>query len=195
LIELWRIDGDDDVPLAEAFRFLDAAAVAGALMRICLAVGDAFPTVEQLMPELQAAAWEMMLNGAVQVEGAKGRRRVVVPPAELQRLHPDWAASSLACRLPHGDRDEFTDVRVARAPANAPANPKARDPRPTKAALRNAMLDIEKTYPPEAHPAFEDIWAELQSRLGSGVTRQLARNALKNYAPRLVGERGRRSTR
>ncbi|MET0674254.1 MAG: hypothetical protein ABW175_00500, partial [Bradyrhizobium sp.] len=33
LVELWGVSGDDDVPLAQAYRLLDVEAVTGAILR------------------------------------------------------------------------------------------------------------------------------------------------------------------
>ena len=64
LVELWEVDGDDDVPLAEAFRLLDVAAVERAIWGAIVQaddIGDArywvFPDVERLFPALRESVW------------------------------------------------------------------------------------------------------------------------------------------
>jgi hypothetical protein len=54
------------------------------------------------------------------------------------------------------------------------------------------MKRVAQTYPPDAQPPFSEIWARLKE-LSPGVTREFAREALKQYAPHLVGRRGYRS--
>jgi hypothetical protein len=208
LVELWKVDDEDDVPLAEAFRLLDAKAVADVIWRTAVFVCEttitddhrywAFPTLEQSMPELQETAWWAALDGTLQIDAVKapkGKRRITIAPAELRRLHPDWPCSGLVFRLPHGDRDAFVDARVRRAPAAwvAPVKKPWSAKKPSEAPLRNAMLAIAKIYPTGAKPALAEIWGRLKGELGDGVTREQARGALKDYAPQLCGERGRRS--
>src|SRR5262249_58306496 len=135
LVELWKVDDNDDVPLAQAFRLLDTEAVAGAILRTVMAgeyPGDRrhwiFPPLADLLPELQELAWQAMLDGALLVEaikGVRGTRPRVVLLAELPRLRPDWRLSRLVrvgcdgCdgEIGRGGRDEFIDVRVRRPPA------------------------------------------------------------------------------
>jgi hypothetical protein len=208
LIALWKVDDEDDVPLADAFRLLDVKAVAGAIMRTAIYMCEntitddhrywAFPSLEAMMPELQEMAWRAALDGTLQIDAVKapkGKRRITVTSAELRRLHPDWPGSGLVFHLPHGDRDAFVDARVRRAPAAwvAPVKKPWSAKKPSEAPLRNAMLAIAKTYPTGAKPAREEIWQRLKGELGDGVTRQQARDALNKYAPQLRGERGRRS--
>ena len=122
LVELWKVDEGDDIPLAQAFRLLDAKAVVGAILRTLVA-GDypndarhwVFPSLTNLLPELHELSWHAMLDGVLSVEaikGLKGKRHRVVAPVELPRLRPDWQLS----RLCLGERDEFVDVRVRRPP-------------------------------------------------------------------------------
>jgi hypothetical protein len=198
LVELWRVSGDDDVPLAEAFRLLDVEAVTGAILRTLL-MGDrdypadlrqwTFPGFTDLLPELQGLSWRAMLDGVLLTEAIKsvrGKRYRAVLPAELPRLTPDWELS----RLTFGGRDDFINVRVRRAPAE-PVK-KAWRERPTKAAVRDSMKQVAQTYPPDAQPPFSEIWDRLKERL-PGVSRDVARKALKQYTPHLVGRQGYRS--
>jgi hypothetical protein len=198
LVELWGISGDDDVPLAQAFRLLDVGEVKGAVLRTLL-MGDrecsgdlphwAFPGFTDLLPELQELSWRAMLDGVLLVEAIKsvrGKRYRAVLPAELPRLSPDWALS----RLTFDGCDDFIDVRVRRAPAE-PVK-KAWRERPNSAAVKNSMEQVAQTYPPDAQPSFSEIWNRLKERL-PGVPRGVAHGALKQYAPHLLGRRGYRS--
>jgi hypothetical protein len=150
--------GDDDVPLSQAFRLLGVEAVARAIFRTVMLSDNDYPNdpihwplppLNDLLPELHAAAWEALLDGRLQVEalryaqGTMSKIAHLVSPIELERLRPDWELSRL-CR---GDLDEFVRARVRRAPGE-PAKPE----RPSKAELKAAMLAIAETYPPDAHP-------------------------------------------
>lgn len=198
LVKLWEVNGDDDVPLAQAFQLLDVEAVTGAILRTLL-MGDrgypanlrhwTFPGFTDLLPELEGLAWRAMLDGALLTEAIKsvrGKRYRAVVPAELPRLTPDWELSQLT----FGGRDDFINVRVRRAPAE-PVK-KAWRKRPNKAAVRDAMKQVAQTYPPDAQPPFSEIWDSLKELL-PGVTREVAREALKQQAPHLVGRPGYRS--
>jgi hypothetical protein len=203
LVKLWKVDGDDDLPLAQAFRLLNAEAVERAIMRSLVALeypGDqrhwVFPRLETLLPNLREASWQEMLAGTLLTEGKKDARtkqhRTVLPP-ELARLTPDWELS----RLTRGCADEFIDVRVRREPAE-PAKKNWRE-HPSKEKVEAAMQDIAKEYPP-AHkysqdtrrPSLDEILGKLKDRLGD-VTRKQARDALTEVAPHLGGRRGYRS--
>jgi hypothetical protein len=191
LLELWKVDeGDDDVPLGQAFRLLAAPAIEGAIWRIAAAkehFGDAhlwtFPSlVEELLPELRRLLWQDMLAGALlttAIKGERGKQHRTVLPAELPRLKPDWELS----RLVAGDRDEYIDVRVRMA--TPPANKKTSY---SGEKLKAATEAIAKLYPPGARPTFKEFQNALQARL-PGVTRAQARAAL-DYAPQLRGRRG-----
>ena len=197
LVGLWKLDGGDDVPLAQAFRLLSVEAVGGAILRT-LAAGEYpgdprywhFPSLGYLLPELRALSWEAMLAGTLAVEaikGVRGKRRRAVLPAELPRMTLDWELS----RLRLGARDEFIDARVRRAPAE-PVKKSWRE-RPSKEALQTAMEEIAKTYPADTRPSFKEIWDALKGRLGPDLPRQDALAALKDHAPQLRGRRGYRS--
>lgn len=194
-IDRW---GDDDVPLSQAFRVLFMPEIARAIDRTaCMSDHDysndsdywPLPPLNDLLPGFHDAVWRGLLGGGLQVEAtryARGRISKIarlVPPIELQRLSPDWRLSRL-CR---GDRDEFVDARVRRAPVE----PVART-RPSKADVRAAIAELERQYPADARPPFKEIEAILRARL-PGLRQKQAREALA-YAPRLRGERGRRST-
>jgi hypothetical protein len=198
LVELWGISGDDDVPLAQAFRLLDVEEVTGAILRTLL-MDDreysadlrhwTFPGFTDLLPELQGLSWRAMLDGALLTEAIKsvrGKRYRAVLPAELPRLTPDWELS----RLKFGECDDFINVRVRRAPAE-PVK-KAWRERPNSAAVKNSMERVAQTYPPDAQPSFSEIWNRLKE-LSPGVPRGVAHGALKQYAPHLLGRRGYRS--
>jgi hypothetical protein len=199
LIELWPVADGDDVPLTEAFRFLDAEAVARAIRRT-LYLSDKeypndrrhwyFPCLGDLLPELRERVWQLTLDGVLTIEaipGVRGKRHRVVLPAELPRLTPDWELS----RLILSGVDEFIDVRARRAPAE-PIK-KAWRKKPSRGDIKTAMLDIAKGYPAGAHPSESELWGALKARLGS-VTQKQARAALNDYAPHLKGRRGHRST-
>jgi hypothetical protein len=203
LLELWRVDDGDEVPLAQAWRLLAAEAVEGAIARTIAASehgypGDArhwiFPPLADLLPELQALAWQAMLDGELLVQAIKGERGTrprAVLPAELVRLTPDWDLS----RLMRAGRDEFIDVQ-ARRPPREPAKATWRTDKPSDAEVADAMRVIAQGYPPGAQPAFEIIWTALKARLKrQDLPRKVAYNALKQYAPHLRGRRGYRSTK
>jgi hypothetical protein len=190
--------GDDDVPLSQAFRLLGVEAVAGAILRTALmsdhdypndSVHWPLPPLKDLLPELNDAAWQAVLDGELQIEAVRYERGKIglaarpVPLVELPRLEPDWKLSRL-CR---DDRDEWLDARVRRAPVELPK----REPKPKKSDLKIAMKEVAATYPPGAHPPSEEIWRALDDLAGPGVTRAQAREALAQYAPQLRSERGR----
>jgi hypothetical protein len=196
LVDLWKVDDSDDVPLAQAFRLLDAGAIAGAILRT-LAVRDypgdprywTFSDLEDLLPGLQDLCWQGMLDGTLLVEANRGREKPrAVLPVELQRLQPDWRLS----RLCLGERDEFVDVRVRRAPD--PVEPAQRRKRPSRAELKAAMEEIAREAARAPAPTEQEVWNGLKARLGQ-VSRQDARGAIAKYAPQLRGRRGYRSKR
>jgi hypothetical protein len=194
--------GDDDVPLSQAFRLLDAKAVARAILRTALMSDNDYPNdsvhwplppLKDLLPELNDAAWQAVLDGELPIEATRYERGKIglgsrpVPLVELPRFSPDWKLS----RLRRGDRDEWLDARVRRAPVELPK----REPKPKKSDLKIAMEEVAATYPPSAHPPFEEIWRALGDLAGPGVTRAQAREALTKYAPQLRGQPRYRSTR
>jgi hypothetical protein len=202
LVELWKVEENDAVALEQAFRLVDAKAVQGAMMRTGMALNDvsdfefgdsrywAFPDLEAILPELRETAWRAMLEGKLIVEAVKGllgTRRRMVPAAELVRLRPDWVVSCL-CRR---EQDEFTAVRVRRAP-HEPVKQRWRK-QLSRIAVRDVTLEIAAEYSPGAKPPFDEFWEKLKNRLGPEVTRQVARDALKSFAPQLLGRRGYRS--
>ena len=193
LIELWKVADGDDVPLAEAFRLLDAEAIEGAIFRVTLARERkhdprywTFPEIEELLPELNELAWQGMLAGTLLVKaikGVHGKRYRTVLCAELPRLEPDWQLS----RLVLSGRDEFIDVRVQRAPTE-PVKKAWRKPY-TDDELKPATEALAKTYEPGKQPAFKDFWDALKKALPD-VTREQAQHALQQFAPQLRGRRG-----
>jgi hypothetical protein len=198
LVELWKIEAGDDVPLEQAFRLLDVKTVASAIFRTALMSDHDYPNdfvhwplppLNHLLPELNDAAWQAVLDGELQIEairyerGKTGLAARPVPLVELPRLSPDWGLSRL-CR---DHRDEWLDSRVRRAPVEPPK----REPKPKKSDLKIAMEEVAATYPPGAHPPSGEIWRALDDLAGPGVTRAQARAALAKYAPHLRGERGR----
>jgi hypothetical protein len=201
LVELWKIEDGDDVPLEQAFRLLDVKAVARAILRTALMSDNDYPNdpvywplppLNDLLPELHDAAWEALLDGTLLVEaikGLRGARRRAVLPVELVRLRPDWSLS----RLCLGERDEFIAARVRRAPTK-PVKSRWREHSP-EAVVHEVMHEIAEGYPPGARPAFAEILKALRGhdRLGPEVTRAQAQNALKKVAPHLRGQRGYRA--
>jgi hypothetical protein len=121
LIEAWKVDDDDDVPLRQGYRLLDAEAVAGAILRV-LTMGDKdyasgdpgkwqFPCLEDLLPELHELTWQAILAGMLLAEGVgEGKSHDIIPLTALPRLRPDMELS----RLTFGGRDEFIAARVRR---------------------------------------------------------------------------------
>jgi hypothetical protein len=205
LVDLWKVESHDDVPLVQAFRLLDPEAVAGTILRM-LYMSDkdyrsdprhwTFPPLEDLLPELRDLSWQLMLDRTLSVEairGMRGKRHRTVLPAELLRLAPDWELS----RLILDGRDEFIDARARRASIEPAKGPWGEHP--SKSDVAAAMVEVAKEYPspqeypPDApRPSFDAVWAKLKARLGDGVTRKQARDALKKY-PHLRGRRGYRS--
>ncbi|MBR0730351.1 hypothetical protein JQ595_16490 [Bradyrhizobium japonicum] len=194
LVELWKVEAGNDVPLAHAFRLLDAEALAGAILRT-LASGDypndprywLFPSLTDLLPELHALSWQAMLSGVLSVEAIKslqGKRHRAVAPVELPRLTPDWDLS----RLCQDERDEFLEVRVRRAPAG-PVRKRWRKS-PAKGDLKSAMGEIAKISPDGV--GLDKVWNALKGYFPE-ITRQQAQNAIKAYAPQLKGRRGYRA--
>jgi hypothetical protein len=194
LVKLWAVDDTDDVPLAQAFRLLNADAVAGAIWRTWAAKdypGDprfwTFPNLTDLLPELYELCWLSMLDGTFLVEaikGLRGKRSRTVAPVELPRLRPDWPLS----RLCQGERDEFVDARVRRAPAE-PIAKRWRKP-PDKDDLKAAMEKIAKDYPEGADPPpLQEVQEKLKGILGE-ATRRLTQSAIEKYVPQLKGRRG-----
>jgi hypothetical protein len=191
--------GDNEVPLSQAFRLLGVEAVARAIFRTALMLDNDYPNdsvhwplppLKDLLPELNDAVWQAVLDRELQTEavryerGKTGLAARLVPLVELPRLEPDWELSRL-CR---NDRDEWLDVRVRRAPGDLPK----REPKPKKSDLKIAMEEVAATHPPGARPPSEKtIWRALDDLAGPGVTRAQAREALEKYAPHLRGERGR----
>jgi hypothetical protein len=202
LVELWKVDGSDDVPLAQAFRLLDAGIVAGVILRTT-AAGDypgdprhwTFPPLADMLPELQACAWQAVLDGALLVtaiKGVRGTRRRSLLSAELPWLIPDCRSS----RLVRDGRDEFIAVRVRRS-LTEPVKATWRHDKPSQEDVDAAMDEIAKEYLPAEEylkgaprPAFNEIWGKLKTRCGKDVTRKQARNALTARAPHLRGQRG-----
>ena len=67
---------------------------------------------------------------------------------------------------------------------------------PLKAELETAMKDIAQQYAPGAHPGEDVIWDALKARPGlEDLPRSVARWALKEYAPQLLGRPGHHSTK
>jgi len=195
LVELWKVEGNDDIPLVQAFRLLEAPTVEGAIWR-ALYMGDSdepdsgtswqFPSLEELLPELRQLSWQAMLDGTLAVEaikGVRGKWRRSVLPAELPRLAPDWELS----RLCLDKRDEFIDVRVRRPPAE-PVKKSWRN-LPSQKELNGAMDEIAGDYPQGARPSFKEVWGKLKERWPD-FPRDPARKAIKDYAPQLRVRRG-----
>jgi hypothetical protein len=194
LIALWRIPDGDVISLAEAFRFLDEEAVASAIMRTLYRGDDgpadarywSFPPLTELLPELQACAWQAVLNGELVVEAIKAvrgkwaKQARAVSLVELPRLTPDFELS----RLTRGGQDQYIEARVRRA-ATEPMKASWRNPIP-EADVKAATEAIENECAPGTLLSEADFWARLKKRTGrSDLPRQVARNALDNYAPQL----------
>jgi hypothetical protein len=187
LVELWKAVGE--VPLQEAFRLLDAEAVAGAILRTSVERdyrGDSrhwhFAPLADLLPELRALAWQDVLAGQLVVEaipGERGKRHRTLLPLELPRLTPDWELS----RLTREGRDAYVEVRVRHLPAVASARPRLK-----RSEIKTALLDIMTTDPTLAGEALETALCE------KGTTRAKARNAIKRWAQQTVRPRGRPRT-
>ena len=183
LVELWAVDGGDDVSLTEAFRLLDAdAAVAGAILRTLVARDYPDnprhwvpPPLADMLDELRACAWQAALDGALLVTGIKGvrgTRRQQILSAELPRLTPDWRLSRLVCDGGGGDLpDKFIDVRVRRPPAKPVVRAK-----PTQDQVDAAAKDLLETRSPDSLTE-EEVQTALESL---GATREQVRAGIKN---------------
>jgi hypothetical protein len=194
LIDIWQVAASDDVPLEQAWRLLDREAVAGAILRTLAAGTDdasgdcrywTFPSLADLLPELQELAWQSMLAGDFVIEGIKGvrgkwaKRGRAVSPVELPLLRPDWSL----CRLTRDGQDEYIEARVRRAAAEPPNRPSEKK-RPSRAAVEEAVRDIAFGCPAGTRLSEATIWATLKERLGA-VTRRQMRNAVAKVAPQL----------
>ena len=188
LVELWKVDDNDDVPLAQAFRLLDAETVARAILRTS-ATRDypsdpchwIFPPLADLLPELQECAWQAMLDGALLVEaikGVRGTRLRVVLPTELPRLAPDWRLSRLVrdgCDEEIGGegRDEFIDVHVRRPPVERVK--KAWRDKPSQKDVDAAVKYLVQSSPGSLSE--EEIWQDVKVLVPS-LTRKQVRAAI-----------------
>jgi hypothetical protein len=140
LVDLWKVENDDDVPLAQAFRLLDVETIAAVILRTA-ATGDysgnprhwTLPPLTDMLADLQACAWQAALDGVLAIDGLKGvrgTRRQRVLPAELPRLAPDRRLPRLVRddrddRSEHGDRaerDECDDCDDQSAKGDGGAN-------------------------------------------------------------------------
>lgn len=197
LVELWKGDANTDtaVPLALAFRLLDAEAIAGAISRAAATEEYSsrpsywdLPSAEVLLAGLRELVWQAMLEGTLQVEaieGVRGTRYRVLLPAELPRLTPDWGLS----RLMLDGRDEFIGVRARRMPAE-PVQRAWREPI-AKADLKAAAEAIAQIYA-GTQPSEEEFWGKLKDQTGrQDLTREEARKALDDYASHLRRAPGR----
>jgi hypothetical protein len=105
LIGLWAVGEREDVPLAQAFRLLDANVVAGVILRTTMATDYprdprywTFAPLADMLGELRACAWQAACDGALLVEGIRGMRGTQhqqILPVELPRLAPDFRLSRL----------------------------------------------------------------------------------------------------
>jgi hypothetical protein len=188
LVELWR--PESAVSLAQAFRLLDVSAVERVIQQSMAAgeYGDSrhwqFPEFEQLLPPLRDLVWQEVLADHLTVEGtsAKGTRRAL-RCTEAQDLEPDWPRS----RLLLAGRCVFADAEAWHVPTR-PAKKSWQKP-PSQADLKDEMEQIACTYPAGATPSADEIWDKLKVRWPE-LTRAVARQALKDYAPQLIGRRG-----
>jgi hypothetical protein len=191
LFTLWKVAEGNGVPLSQAFRLLSVQAVQIATSRTMVEIEHPaglwrFPVIAELLPELQTAAWEAMLDGSVAVDGIpaiRGKRRRIIPADELTRYCSDWAAA----RLTKDGHDVFIDVTVRRPPT-VPVN--WRDwPRDR---LETVVQEVERTFPAGAQPSFDrEVLPALRAQI-PGLPRDAARSAVREYAPRLIGRRGHR---
>lgn len=201
LIELWKLEDDLGIELAQSFRLLDRDAVEGALLRTLL-MGDReypsdprhwiFPSLEELLFEMREAVWEEMQTGTLLTEakeGLRAKRYRTVLPSELARLTPDWELS----RLTHAGVDEFFDVRIRHQPLELVKKTWRWREHPSQDAFKAAVEDMARTCSQGAKPSEPEILKGLKARLGPGVTRQMARDAVRDFAPHLRGRRGYRS--
>jgi hypothetical protein len=121
------------------------------------------------------------------------RRRLRPDEAGELRIEGDlYDPNALLLRGPRRQRLYglfFPAPRTSEPPHAGPVK-KAWRNHPTKLELSAAMKEIERDYPPGAHPSENEIWDKLKARWPT-LPRQSARDALANS--RLKGERGRRS--
>src|SRR5262245_46151872 len=75
LVELWQVDDGESVSLSQAWRLLSAQAVSGAILRAQASSEHGYSgdprhwhllALADLLPELQAAAWQAMLTGELE---------------------------------------------------------------------------------------------------------------------------------
>jgi hypothetical protein len=209
LVELWKVDAADDVPLAQAFRLLDVEAVAWAILRTLMAgdySGDprhwVFPPLVDLLPELQELAWQAMLDGALRVEavkGVRGTRPRLVLPAELPRLRADWGLSRLVRAggddgdggdggIGGGGRDEFIDVRVRR-PAAELVKPAWRPDKPSQKDVDAGVQKLAQTHSPGS--LSEEEFLKALAELVPGAVRTHIRAAVEKHGSGLIRPPGR----
>jgi len=194
LVGLWKVDSGDDVPLAQAYRLLDAKPVAGVIRRTVgteeyADAGDPrywiFPGLGSLEPQLRALSWQAMLDGELVVEakpGVRGKRYRAVSPAELVRLTPDWTVS----RLLRDGVDVFIDARVRR-PSPEVVKKTWRE-HPDRSAVVRAMAKIAESG---SNPSQQDLLSMLRVEF-PGLPRQMMRDAFPQV-PQLRGRRGYRT--
>jgi hypothetical protein len=195
LRSLWPTD-DAAVALNQAYRLLDVdalTAVVLAAMTLTTAPDAQFharPSLRALMPDLRSRAWQELLGGRLAATGIKddpvAGKRIIVPSNRLRLLEPNWARSELHL-------DGHAVVFAAEVERVTPAAPKPPRRRATKAEIWKAMPGIVATYPTGGGPPNRDQLKELlEQQLSARVTRDLAEQALHEFAPKeWVRERGR----
>jgi len=140
--------------------------------------------IAKMQPRFEAFAKRLRdLHLQPAPDGVQEQIRAAV--AEVQRSLEGWAK-----------RFAPPDAAVSPSPRKTHRPIKGWHKKPARKKIKNAMEDIAKTYPEGARPSFEEeILPALRARLGPEFPRDDARAALKDYAPHLVGQRGRRSNK
>jgi hypothetical protein len=193
LIDIWKVDDGERVPLAQAWRLLDLEAVHGAILRTLAAseegyTGDPrywhFPPLTDLLLELRECSWQAMLAGELEIEAIRGVQAKTyrgISPLELPRLVPDWELSRL---VRDGEGVVLLEVRVRRR-STEPIKTNWRGPI-LRDELKVAAEAIAQEYAPGTRLSESDFWARLKDRTErSDLPRQVARNAFDEYAPQL----------
>jgi hypothetical protein len=206
---LREILGDPDVTVAlgEAYRLLDAEALAGTVLRWFAGRDNSIagtwdcPNFEAVLPELRTLAWHEALANRLRVTGLSGplrKRRQTYAPEQLAALQPDFGCDQLrfegrvaivAVQIEPASPAETAAMPV---PAQPPQTTSA--PKPVSAAALTACVEaIAKEWTRSQPPALEgELLPLVRARLGAGVsvTRKRVRDAVKDHVPQWIRKRG-----
>ena len=105
LVELWKIEAGDDVPLEQAFRLLDGKTVARAIFRTALMSENDYPNdpvywppppLGDLLPELQTAVWQALIDDELRIEAIRYARGKI---GKKRSLGPAYRIATAFARL------------------------------------------------------------------------------------------------